>query len=281
MRILWKYSSLLLFLPLYLQATEPPKPTYEQLIQSYLQYFEQNLPDSAELVLVEALRLYPQHEGNFILRGNLAELQVARGDTVAALQELSKAIGEQPEVTQLRSRRAELYEERREWTQALVDLDELIRQQPTWEIPLYNRARVRYKLHLYGGAKADLEEIMKLNPTAYLPRIALAKVLEADEETLEAEKLLTHLVDKYPKVPNAYRVLARLLLRQNRKSEALDKVRYVINELKVAEAEDYLLRGSIWYRYGEKEQAELDYQKAKKMGATEHRIKEERNEWNR
>lgn len=269
-------------LPLsYIRASDPPVSTYEELVSRYISYYEAEMPDSAEWVLHSALDLYPNHEGNFILRGNLAELQLARQDTVAALSELSKAIAEQPEVTQLRSRRAEINEQSGHLNDALMDLDELIRLQPTWEIPLYNRARVRHKLNLYSGAINDLEQIMKLNPTAYLPRVALAKAYEADGDALKAEKLLTHLIDKYPKMPIAYRELGWLLLRQDRKSEALDNVRHIINELKRADGEDYLLRGAIWMRYGEVTLAEKDFYEAKRLGITESRINEVKNDGKR
>lgn len=258
-------------------AQQPTKgDSYEALVMRYYDYYEAQKPDSAELVLREALTRYPDKESNFVLHGNLAELLVARQDTLAAISELTEALRLQPEVTQLRSRRAELYEGVARYQDALLDLDQLIQQKPEWEIPLYNRARVRSELGLHNGAIHDLEQILKLNPEAYLPRIALAKEYQLSGDPLSAEKLLTHLIDKFPKIPNAYRALGWMLLEQDRKAEALDRVRHVIQELKVPTKEDYLLRGAIWSKYGEEKEAEADFERAKALGATDDEIKKVR-----
>lgn len=260
-----------------LQAQQTISQEYQALVQRYYDYYEAEQPDSAELVLRETLERFPNEPINYVLRGNLAELLLARQDTTSALAELSDAIREQPQVTQLRSRRAEVYEERGMYNEALIDLDELIRQQPTWEIPLYNRARVRSLLGLYEGAIADLELIMTINPEAYLPRVALAEAYEKAGRALDAEKLLSKLIEGFPKIPNAYRAMGWLLLRLDRKSEALEKVRYPINELKDANKENYLLRGTIWLSYGELKESDKDYAEALRLGATKEEIDRAKN----
>lgn len=260
-----------------LQAQQTISQEYQALVQRYYDYYEAEQPDSAELVLRETLERFPNEPINYVLRGNLSELLLARQDTTSALAELSDAIREQPQVTQLRSRRAEVYEERGMYNEALIDLDELIRQQPTWEIPLYNRARVRSLLRLYEGAIADLELIMTINPEAYLPRVALAEAYEKTGRALDAEKLLSKLIEGFPKIPNAYRAMGWLLLRLDRKSEALEKVRYPINELKDANKENYLLRGTIWLSYGELKESDKDYAEALRLGATKEEIDRAKN----
>ncbi|MDD7437778.1 MAG: tetratricopeptide repeat protein [Bacteroidales bacterium] len=260
-----------------LQAQQTISQEYQALVQRYYDYYEAEQPDSAELVLRETLERFPNEPINYVLRGNLAELLLARQDTTSALAELSDAIREQPQVTQLRSRRAEVYEERGMYNEALIDLDELIRQQPTWEIPLYNRARVRSLLGLYEGAIADLELIMTINPEAYLPRVALAEAYEKAGRALDAEKLLSKLIEGFPKIPNAYRAMGWLLLRLDRKSEALEKVRYPINELKDTNKENYLLRGTIWLSYGELKESDKDYAEALRLGATKEEIDRAKN----
>lgn len=258
-----------LVLGLTAEAQEVTIDDYQRGVMRYYDYYEAHKPDSAEMVLRELLEQFPDRQSNFVLHGNLAELMVARGDTVSALEQLSMAIGMQPEVTQLRSRRAELEEGMGRYNDALLDLDLLIAQQPTWEIPLYNRARVRAKMGLHEGAISDLEQIMQLNPEAYLPRVALAKEYNRIGDPLTAEKILTQLIDSFPKIPNAYREMGWLLLSQDRKAEALDRVRYVIQELKVPTEEDYRLRGAIWMKYGEKKEAEEDFAQARQLGASE------------
>lgn len=235
---------------------------YEDLVTKYFMYYEQQKPDSAEIMLHQALALMPDAESNFMLRGNLAELMVARADTVGAITQLSLAIGQQPDIANLRSRRAQLLEDSGKLNDALLDLDYLVQQDETKEIPRYNRARVRMKLGLLEGSKNDLETIIERNNEAYLPRIALAKVLDMEGDMMASEKVLTYLIETYPKVPNAYRERARLRMKQDRKALALEDIRYIFNELKTITPEDYRIRGDIWMLYGEKDQAEKDFERA-------------------
>lgn len=255
-------------------AQDSKEEKYSELVNRYFNYFEQEMPDSAEVVLRKAIDLMPEAEGNFLLRGNLAELMVARADTLGAIEQLSLALGQQPSVVQLRSRRAELLEQQNKLNDALLDLDILVEQKPTWEIPLYNRARVKRKLGLLDGAQIDLERIIKMNNEAYLPRIALAQVHELQGEQMEAERILTYLIDKYSKTPNAYRERARLYMRQGRKSDALKDIRYIFNDLKIETAEDYRIRGEIWMLYGEKEQAKKDIKMAESLESKAENRKE-------
>lgn len=235
---------------------------YQQQIELYFRYYEEQKPDSAELALRKALEILPEAEGNFLLKGNLAELVVSRGDTLGAVTLLGEALGKVPNVTRLRSRRAELLEECGRLSDALLDLDYLVQSQPTWEIPLYNRARVKMKMGLLDGAIADLQSIVQMNDKAYLPRIALAKVLAKKGDLVGAEQVATYLINHYPKTPHAYRTRARIRLQDGRKAEALKDIRYVINDLKAATAEDYRIRGDIWKAYGEEGEAEADYERA-------------------
>lgn len=255
-------------------AQDSKEEKYSELVNRYFNYFEQEMPDSAEVVLRKAIDLMPEAEGNFLLRGNLAELMVARADTLGAIEQLSLALGQQPSVVQLRSRRAELLEQQNKLNDALLDLDILVEQKPTWEIPLYNRARVKRKMGLLDGAQIDLERIIKMNNEAYLPRIALAQVHELQGEQMEAERILTYLIDKYSKTPNAYRERARLYMRQGRKSDALKDIRYIFNDLKIETAEDYRIRGEIWMLYGEKEQAKKDIKMAESLESKAENRKE-------
>ncbi|MDN4753681.1 tetratricopeptide repeat protein [Porphyromonadaceae bacterium W3.11] len=256
------YVGVMLLCALSVQAQSDKEGKYEDLVTKYFQYYEQQKPDSAEIMLHQALALMPDADSNFMLRGNLAELMVARADTVGAISQLSLAIGQQPDIANLRSRRAQLLEDSGKLNDALLDLDYLVQQDENKEIPRYNRARVRMKLGLLEGSKSDLEKIIEHNNEAYLPRIALAKVLYKEGDMMASEKVLTYLIETYPKVPNAYRERARLRMKQDRKALALEDIRYIFNELKTITPEDYRIRGDIWMLYGEKDQAEKDFERA-------------------
>ena len=107
----------------------------------------------------------------------------------------------------------------------------------------------------------------------------MAEVYEKQGRPLEAEKLLSYLIEQQPVMAPAYRARARLLMRQGRKSDALADVREIIRRSgERVDAEEYLLRGEIWLIYGEEEEAEGDFARAIEAGATPSRVAQAREE---
>lgn len=264
------------------QSTQEEREVeYAQLVGRYFDYYEASKPDSAELMLRQALELMPEAEGNFLLRGNLAELVVARGDTLEAVELLSKALSSQPDIPELIERRGVLLSESGKPRTAMADFDKLVSIFPNNEIYRFRRVLANEQLGLWEAAEADLKVILARNEDAYLPRVKMAQIYEQQGRLLEAEKLLSYLIENDPAVAPAYRARARLLMRQDRKSEALDDVREVIRRSgdKVDPAE-YLLRGEIWIMYGEEEEAKADFDRAMQAGATSDEVAAARTEVN-
>lgn len=243
----------------------PVTSRYSLLVEEYFSYFERNQMDSAELVLRQAIELMPDADSNFLLQGNLAELVLARKDTIQAISLLSSALGAQPEMHRLRERRAQLLAEMGRNNEALGDLDYIVKQQPDLEVPRYRRVLLYMNMGLWDGAKGDLEAIIRTNDNAYLPRVTLAKVERMRGDERAAERLLSHLIEKFPDTPVAYRERARLYIQQDRKAEALKDIRTVIHNGKEVTDEDYQIRGDIWVMYGDQAQAKKDYDTAKKL----------------
>lgn len=267
-------------MPLLLASAQSDREVaYAGCVERYFDYYEVGKPDSAELMLRQALELRPEAEGNFLLLGNLAELVVARGDSLEALELLSEALSRQPEVPELRERRADLLCDLGQLQSALTDYDELVSMVPSSEIYRYKRVLTYEKLRLWSAAEEDLKRIIARNADAYLPRVKLAEVYEREGRPLEAEKLLSYLIEQQPAMAPAYRARARLLMRQGRKSDALADVREIIRRSgKRVDAEEYLLRGEIWLIYGEEEEAERDFARAVEAGATPSRVAQAREE---
>lgn len=262
-------------------TSEEREVKYAQLVGRYLDYYEAAKPDSAELMLRQALELMPEAEGNFLLRGNLAELVVARGDTIEAVELLSEALSSQPDIPELLERRGILLSESGRPRTALADFDKLISIFPNNEIYRFRRVLANEQLGLWEAAEADLKAILAANEDAYLPRVKMAQIYEKQGRLLEAEKLLSYLIDNDPAIAPAYRARARLLMRQDRKSEALDDVREVIRRSgDKVDPTEYLLRGEIWTMYGEEEQAKADYERAMQAGATADEVAAARTEVN-
>ena len=261
------------------QSDRERETAYAGCVERYFDYYEAGKPDSAELMLRQALELRPEAEGNFLLLGNLAELVVARGDSIEALELLSEALSRQPQVPELRERRADLLSDLGRLQSALTDYDELVSMVPSSEIYRYKRVLTYEKLKLWSAAEEDLKRILAHNPDAYLPRVKLAEVYEREGRPLEAEKLLSYLIEQQPAMAPAYRARARLLMRQGRKSDALADVREIIRRSSDrVDAEEYLLRAEIWMLYGEEKEAEEDLRRATEAGATPAEVAQSREE---
>lgn len=251
------------------QTDKERETAYAGCVERYFDYYEAGRPDSAEVMLRQALALMPEAEGNFLLLGNLAELVVARGDSTEAVDLLSQAVSRQPAIPELRERRADLLMGIGRVETALADYDELVSKFPNSEIYRYKRVLAYEEMGLWSAAEGDLRKILAHNADAYLPRVKMAEVYEKQGGLVEAEKVLSYLIEQQPAMAPAYRARARLLMRQGRKSDALADVREIIRRSgERVDAEEYLLRGEIWLLYGEEEEAERDFARALEAGAT-------------
>ena len=261
------------------QSDEEKETAYAGCVERYFDYYEAGRPDSAELMLRRALELSPEAEGNFLLLGNLAELVVARGDSTEAVDLLSQAVSRQPAIPELRERRADLLIGIGRVETALADYDELVSKFPNSEIYRYKRVLAYEQMGLWSAAEGDLRKILAHNADAYLPRVKMAEVYERQGRPMEAEKLLSYLIEQQPAMAPAYRARARLLMRKGRKSDALADVREVIRRSgDRVEPEDYLLRAEAWMLYGEEKEAEDDLRRATEAGATPAEVAQAREE---
>lgn len=261
------------------QSDEERETAYAGCVERYFDYYEAGRPDSAELMLRQALELNPEAEGDFLLLGNLAELVVARGDSTEAVDLLSQAVSRQPAIPELRERRADLLIGIGRVETALADYDELVSKFPNSEIYRYKRVLAYEQMGLWSAAEGDLRKILAHNADAYLPRVKMAEVYEKQGRPMEAEKLLSYLIEQQPAMAPAYRARARLLMRQGRKSDALADVREVIRRSgDRVEPEEYLLRAEIWLLYGEEKEAEEDLRRATETGATPAEVAQAREE---
>lgn len=117
--------------------------------------------EAADSTFAQLLRLYPSFEDAYTARGRL---QALKGDTVAALADLSKAI----EVSRTRLQpyllRADLLAHQHKWEDALADMDEAIKLKPHESDFYLNRAFIRYNMDDYFGAMADYNYTLELDP---------------------------------------------------------------------------------------------------------------------
>lgn len=117
--------------------------------------------DSSDSTFTTLLRQYPAFEEGYSARGRM---NLMRGDTIAALADLDKAISLTRSLINPFLLRAQIEWNRKEWDKAGEDMNAAIRLQP--EIPdLYvNRAFIRYNSDDFFGAMSDYNYTLDLDP---------------------------------------------------------------------------------------------------------------------
>lgn len=117
--------------------------------------------DSADSTFKSLLRQYPSFEEGYSARGRL---NLLRGDTVAALTDLDKAISLTKSLINPFLLRAQIEWNRREWSKAAEDMDAAIRLQPEIADLYVNRAFIRYNSDDFFGAMSDYNYTLELDP---------------------------------------------------------------------------------------------------------------------
>lgn len=117
--------------------------------------------ESADSTLNLLLRRYPKFDEGFVAR---ARLRLIQNDTVAAVEDLDRAL--KLTKTQLTAylMKAEVEAKREQWSEALREMDEAVRLRP--EIPDFyvNRAYLRYNNEDFFGAMSDYNYALQLEP---------------------------------------------------------------------------------------------------------------------
>ena len=129
---------------------------YKAIAQTDTKDFE-----AADHTFSNLLRAYPGFEEGYEARGRLNAL---RGDTVAALADIGRALEISRNLLNARLLRAEIEAKRLRWDDALSDMDEAVKLRPQ-ETSLYvNRAYLRYNNDDYFGAMSDYNYALQLDP---------------------------------------------------------------------------------------------------------------------
>ena len=129
---------------------------YKAVAQTETERFE-----GADSTFAILLKAYPGFEEGYEARGRLNAM---RGDTVAALADIGRALEISKNLLNARLMRADIEARRRRWGEALTDMDEAIRLRPQ-ETSLYvNRAFLRYNNDDYFGAMSDYNYALQLEP---------------------------------------------------------------------------------------------------------------------
>ena len=183
---------------------------YKGVAQTSLKRYEQ-----ADTTFAALLKAYPKFEDAWTAR---ARLNIERGDTVAALEDIDRSLRLSKSLINSYLIRAQISADRKEWAAALTDMDEAIRIRPE-ESDLYvNRAFLRYNNEDFFGAMADYNYALELQPdnmAALFNRALLRfEVKELDNAAADFTSVLDHDSDNFHARYN--RGLVYLELERNR-----------------------------------------------------------------
>jgi tetratricopeptide (TPR) repeat protein len=115
----------------------------------------------AETSLDELIKRYPNYVYSYMMRG---QLDIEKGDTLAAVEDYSRAIAVDRHFAPARAGRAYVFLIQEDYANALPDLDEAVRLDP--DVPGYyiNRGLARYNLNNLRGTLDDFDRVIRLDP---------------------------------------------------------------------------------------------------------------------
>lgn len=192
---------------------------YKAVAQTSLKRFE-----SADTTFATLLRLNPKFEDGWSAR---ARLNLMRGDTVQALDDVAHALKLSASLLNAYLLRASIAADRRQWKEALADIEEVVRLRPDEPDFYINRAFLRYNTDDFFGAMADYNYALQLNPDdeAALFNRALLRF-----EVKELEKALddfTAVIRMDPTNFHAHYNRGLILLDLDRNSEAMKEFKAI------------------------------------------------------
>lgn len=129
---------------------------YKSVAQTELKEYEQ--ADSTFRCLI---KMYPRFEDAYTAR---ARSYILRGDTVAALDDLSLSLEMNKNQVNAWLMRADIFANQKDWEKAMTALDEVVRLDPQLPDLYLNRAYVRYNADDYFGAMSDYNYTIELEP---------------------------------------------------------------------------------------------------------------------
>lgn len=158
--------------------------------------------DGAAASYATLIAAYPSWDAAYIGR---AKLSLAMADTIAAIEDINRAIEMNPNAVNALIMRADISINRsQDYRQALDDMDRAIKLQPRQSGLFVNRAFLRYKLDDYFGAMSDYDYALQLEP---LNNVALFNRSLLRMEVRDYNNALSDLNQVLALNPDDYRAL--------------------------------------------------------------------------
>ena len=142
--------------------------------------------DSAEVTYGTLLRFHPKYEYGYMGR---AQLRLAQGDTLSALDDLNHGLELNKNISSAYVIRSEINMKfNNDMQAALADMDEAIKLEPQFAGYFINRAYMKYNLDDYFGAMSDYDYAVSLDPAnvvAHFNRGLLLTEVSEDNKAIE------------------------------------------------------------------------------------------------
>lgn len=221
--------------------------------------------EGADSTFSALLTYYPGFDSGLLGR---ARLNLNRSDTVAAVTDIDKAIGINPNAVNAYIMRADIAINRdSDFDAARADLDQAIRLQPRLAGLYVNRAYVRYKLQDFFGAMADFDYAIELDPLndhALFNRALLNMEAQANDRAIDD---LNRVLELRPDNISAHYNRTLIYMKKGMWKEALGDVELVIAD-DPGLPEPYFIRAEIYDHLGRAQKARADYDRGRRLART-------------
>ena len=192
----------------------------------------------------------------------LAQMNLARQDTAAALENLNRGIALSKKNASAYVMRSEIYtRSQHDFEKALADMDSAIMLEPRYAGYFINRAYMKYNLDDYFGAMSDYDYAISLDPSsqeAHFNRGLLrAEVGDNNKAITDFDFVLKNNPSNFMALYNR----ALLYMRTRQYREAVDDFTAILKKYPNFEA-GYMARGEAKRRMGDNRGSEADMERA-------------------
>lgn len=229
--------------------------------------------DEAEQRFNQALKLRPHAPGNYVVRYNLALIDMARGQNRQAIAKLTPIINDYPLYYDARLARAEAELHASQLREAVEDAEVLLSRDvagvtdDTQSKARFIRAAARYGLRLYPEARLDVLALLKDRPDNENAQLLDALILQRTGQPGEALNRLNLIVEAHPQSIDALTTRAGVLTELEK--YALAKADYdALIERVPGESEFYIQRAKTLINIQQKAAARRDLDMAVKLGVS-------------
>ena len=227
--------------------------------------------DGSETTYSQLLKLYPNYDRGYLAR---AQLMLAKGDTLRALDDVNKCISLTKGLASAYVIRSQIeMNHQKDYNAALADMNEAIKLEPHFAGYFINRAFMKYNLDDYFGAMADYDYALELDPTSVAAHFNRGLLNVEVSENDKAIKDFTYVLNSDPNNFLARYNRALLYAKTGQYDKAIPDYDAVLEKYPDFEA-GLFARSECKRRMGDMAGGERDYNRSRELQKQKKRIEE-------